>query len=47
LVPIVPGIMLVNAYAGFKKMAAFCKTRVPPELDERMAKANAKVGGMR
>jgi len=28
-VPILPGIMLVQAYAGFKRMVAFAKTRVP------------------
>ncbi|KAJ8611663.1 hypothetical protein CTAYLR_007887 [Chrysophaeum taylorii] len=30
--PVVPGIMLLQAAAGFKKMTAFCKTRVPPAL---------------
>jgi hypothetical protein len=28
-VPIVPGIMVIQAYAGFKRMTAFCKARVP------------------
>ena len=31
-VPIVPGIMCINAYPGFVKMTGFCKTRVPPAL---------------
>jgi methylenetetrahydrofolate reductase (NADPH) len=35
-VPIVPGLMCINAYAGFVKMAKFCKTRVPETLRARM-----------
>jgi len=34
--PVVPGIMCINAYPGFKKMTMFCKTRVPKWLDEKM-----------
>lgn len=34
--PVVPGLMCINAYAGFKKMTKFCKTRVPKDLEERM-----------
>lgn len=34
--PIIPGLMCINAYAGFKKMVGFCKTRVPPSLEEKM-----------
>ena len=34
--PIVPGLMCINAYPGFKKMTKFCKTRVPKSLEERM-----------
>lgn len=34
--PIVPGLMCINAYAGFKKMAKFCKTRVPQDLEDKM-----------
>ncbi|KAL7569664.1 hypothetical protein ACA910_008318 [Epithemia clementina (nom. ined.)] len=34
--PIVPGLMCINAYAGFVKMTKFCKTRVPQELRESM-----------
>jgi hypothetical protein len=34
--PIIPGLMCINAYAGFKKMAWFCKTRVPQALEEKM-----------
>ena len=28
-VPILPGVMPILSYAGFKRMTAFCKTRVP------------------
>jgi methylenetetrahydrofolate reductase (NADPH) len=34
--PVIPGLMCINAYAGFKKMAKFCKTRVPKALEEKM-----------
>ena len=34
--PIFPGIMPLNAYGGFKRMTGFCKTRIPPEMAERM-----------
>lgn len=34
--PIVPGIMCINAYAGFIKMSKFCKTRVPDTLAATM-----------
>ncbi len=34
--PVVPGLMCINAYAGFKKMSKFCKTRVPKALEEKM-----------
>ena len=34
--PVVPGLMCINAYAGFAKMTKFCKTRVPKDLQEKM-----------
>ena len=34
--PIVPGLMCINNYAGFVKMAKFCKTRVPDDLRDKM-----------
>ena len=34
--PIVPGLMCINAYAGFCKMTKFCKTRVPAALQAKM-----------
>lgn len=38
--PVVPGIMCINAYAGFVKMTKFCKTRVPPTLRKKMDELN-------
>ena len=34
--PVVPGLMCINAYAGFAKMTKFCKTRVPQKLQQDM-----------
>jgi methylenetetrahydrofolate reductase (NADPH) len=34
--PIIPGLMCINAYPGFKKMTKFCKTRVPKDLEAKM-----------
>ena len=34
--PVVPGLMCINAYAGFCKMTKFCKTRVPTDLQAKM-----------
>merc|ERR1740129_2730928 len=34
--PIVPGLMCINNYGGFKKMTKFCKTRVPSDLAAKM-----------
>jgi methylenetetrahydrofolate reductase (NADPH) len=31
-VPIVPGIMPIMTYGGFKRMTSFCKTKVPAEV---------------
>lgn len=35
-VPILPGVMSISNYGGFKRMIKFCKTRVPKELGEHM-----------
>eukprot|EP00457_Paulinella_chromatophora_P011212 gb/GEZN01011340.1/.p1 GENE.gb/GEZN01011340.1/~~gb/GEZN01011340.1/.p1 ORF type:complete len:338 (-),score=66.55 gb/GEZN01011340.1/:126-1139(-) len=35
-VPILPGIMPIQSYGGFKKMTAFCKTKVPKEVEEAL-----------
>lgn len=34
--PIIPGLMCINGYPGFKKMTKFCKTRVPKSLEDKM-----------
>lgn len=31
--PILPGVMPIQNYAGFKRMTGFCKTYVPPEIE--------------
>ena len=37
-VPILPGIMPLNAYGGFKRMTGFCKTRIPKPMAAQIAK---------
>lgn len=32
LCPILPGIMCISTYGGFKRMSKFCKTRIPQSL---------------
>lgn len=34
--PVIPGIMCITNYNGFKKMTKFCKTRVTKALSEKM-----------
>jgi 5,10-methylenetetrahydrofolate reductase len=34
--PILPGIMILNAYGGFQRMTGFCKTRVPESVAKRV-----------
>lgn len=36
-VPVVPGIMLLQAAGGFKRMTRFCKSRVPQSLLDQLA----------
>jgi len=36
LVPILPGIMCISTYAGFKRMTKFCKTRVPEDMAAKL-----------
>ena len=43
--PIVPGIMSIGNYGGFKRMIKFCKTRVTAELEERMEALKDDVEG--
>jgi len=40
-VPILPGIMPLNAYGGFKRMTGFCKTRIPPAMMTEIEKYSA------
>ena len=35
-VPIIPGIMCISNYNGFKKMLSFCQTRVTQEVMAQM-----------
>merc|ERR1719201_2537032 len=35
-IPILPGIMPIQSYAGFNKMTSLCKTKVPPSIPERL-----------
>eukprot|EP00397_Hematodinium_sp_SG-2012_P006475 GEMP01006506.1.p1 GENE.GEMP01006506.1~~GEMP01006506.1.p1 ORF type:complete len:612 (+),score=116.26 GEMP01006506.1:58-1893(+) len=35
-VPILPGIMPIQSYQGFRKMTDFCKTKIPPFIDEAL-----------
>lgn len=35
-VPILPGIMPIMTYGGFKRMTSFCKTYVPAEIAEKV-----------
>lgn len=35
-VPIIPGIMCISNYSGFKRMTKFCKSRVPDELSTKI-----------
>lgn len=39
--PVVPGLMCINAFGGFKKMTGFCRTRVPPPLMAKMEEIQA------
>lgn len=41
--PIVPGIMCIQNYGGFKRMTAFCKSRVPASLVEKMEAAKVSL----
>lgn len=36
--PILPGIMIIQNYKGFKRMCGFCKTRVPEDVTAAMEK---------
>jgi 5,10-methylenetetrahydrofolate reductase len=34
--PIIPGIMPIMTYGGFKRMTGFCKTKVPQEVADTL-----------
>lgn len=34
--PILPGILPIQNYGGFKKMTGFCKTKIPPEVEKAL-----------
>merc|ERR1712025_143628 len=34
--PILPGIMPIQAYGGFKRMTGFCRTRIPAKVKEAL-----------
>ena len=34
--PILPGIMPIQSYGGFRRMTSLCKTLVPKEIDEAL-----------
>lgn len=40
-VPVVPGIMCLNTFAGLQRMTALCKTRVPEGFMEKAKEANS------
>lgn len=53
-VPILPGLMPLMTYGGFKRMTAFCKTRVPAHIaatvealkdNDEAIKVGGRVGG--
>ena len=35
-VPIIPGIMPLNTYAGWKRMTTLCKTQIPADMAEAL-----------
>jgi methylenetetrahydrofolate reductase (NADPH) len=35
-VPILPGMMPLGSYGGFRRMTGFCKTRVPAHMEEAL-----------
>lgn len=39
-VPVIPGIMCLNGYGGFKRMTEMCKTRLPAGMAEAAEKAS-------
>ena len=46
-VPIIPGLMLVGSYGGFKRMTKMCKTRVPEEIESAVEALKADDEGLK
>lgn len=41
-VPIIPGIMPIQSYNGFKRMTTFCKTKIPEQITKDLAALNTE-----
>ena len=41
----IAGIMVIQTYAGFKRMSAFCKSRVPAWIWETLNAVKVREGG--
>jgi len=46
-VPIIPGIMPIMTYGGFKRMTGFCKTKVPQELHDKVESLKDDEAGLK
>jgi methylenetetrahydrofolate reductase (NADPH) len=46
-VPIMPGLMVIQSYAGFKRMTAFCRSRVPTWVWETLDGVKVSEGATR
>jgi methylenetetrahydrofolate reductase (NADPH) len=46
-VPIIPGIMCISNYGGFKRMIKFCKTRVTEEIMAKMEELKEDAEGIK
>ena len=47
MVPIIPGIMLIMAYGGFKRMTGFCKSRVPEDVMAKVEELKGDSTGLK
>mmetsp|Transcript_36119 Transcript_36119/g.43579 ORF Transcript_36119/g.43579 Transcript_36119/m.43579 type:complete len:384 (-) Transcript_36119:377-1528(-) len=45
--PILPGIMIIQAYQGFKRMTGFCKTSVPKHILDKMEELKEDAEGIK
>eukprot|EP00999_Lentomonas_sp_LEN2_P003009 NODE_866_length_1146_cov_94.092247_g824_i0.p1 GENE.NODE_866_length_1146_cov_94.092247_g824_i0~~NODE_866_length_1146_cov_94.092247_g824_i0.p1 ORF type:complete len:312 (+),score=86.62 NODE_866_length_1146_cov_94.092247_g824_i0:86-1021(+) len=46
-VPVLPGIMPIQAYGGFKRMCGFCKTYVPKEIADKVEELKDNEEGLK